>query len=635
MKDESARKYIYIGIFVFIAIAFVFKLLQLQVINTEYNKKFADAYAIKRIVRFPARGNILDRNGKIMVGNDFAFDIYMTPIEVAPIERAKLDDIPKILSTTKGIDTIDFCELVDIPVEEFAKVSRLAWKRIKNREASKTEPVAIVRDISKENVAAIKEKMFLFPGYYLEKKSLRRYPRPIGALILGEVAECDTAITNHDSYYRPGDYIGKSGIEKSYEKVLRGIKGVRKVFVDVKQNERGSYLDGAEDTVSVQGENLTITIDADLQEYAELLMANKKGAIVAIEPKTGEVLCLVSAPTYDPNLLVGRGRKQNYPKLLLDPNKPLYNRAIMDGYPPGSTFKIFQALAGQQEGFVTADTRYPCNNGFRISASHTIDCHGHGSPDLVTSIRASCNSYYCRLFVNFVGRYPTPAEGYAVWKGYANRFGFGQNFPGSDIPNIKKGNVPTPEYFNKIYPGRWTGMTLVSLGIGQGELQANVMQIANLACVVANRGYWITPHVGKKVGNKAVDPEQFKKNYVGVDDKYFDVVQEGMYGAANLPGGTAYHIRLEDIAICGKTGTAQNPHGENHSVFMCYAPRENPKITIGILIENAGFGGTWAAPIAALLVEKYLKGKTSRPTMEKQMMEKNLMNVVKTSKSHN
>lgn len=617
MKDESGRKYIYIGIFSFIAIAFIFKLMQLQVINTEYNRRFADTYAIKRIVRFPARGNILDRNGKIMVGNDYAFDIYMTPNEAKPI------------------DTVDFCMLSDITIKEFTKVSRNAWKRIKNKEASKTEPVAIVRDISKENVATIREKMFKFPGYYLEEKSLRKYPRPIAALILGEVAECDTAITNHDPYYRPGDYIGKSGIEKSYEKVLRGIKGVRKVFVDVKQNERGKYLDGAEDTVSVQGDNLTISIDADLQEYAELLMQNKKGAIVAIEPKTGEVLALVSAPTYDPNLLVGRGRKQNYPTLLLDPNKPLYNRAIMDGYPPGSTFKIFQALAGQQEGFLKNETRYPCGSGFRISAAHTIDCHGHGSPDLRTSISASCNAYFCRVFVNFVNRYPTPEEGYAAWRGYAMRFGFGQNFPGSDIPNIKKGNVPPVEYWHKIYPGRWTGMTLVSLGIGQGELQANALQICNLSCIVANRGYWITPHVGKKVGNVAVDPTQFKKNYVGVDDKYFDVVQEGMYGAVNKPGGTAFFVKMSDIIICGKTGTAQNPHGENHSVFTCYAPKDNPKIAIGILIENAGFGATWAAPIASLMIEKYLKGKVARLNMEKQMMEGNLMNVKKTSHSHN
>ncbi len=616
MKDESARKYVFIGIFAFVALAFILKLLQLQVINTEYNKKFADTYAIKRIVRFPARGNILDRNGKILVGNDFAFDIYMQPDEAKPI------------------DTVDFCMLSDISYEDFVKVSRAAWKRIKNKEASKTEPVPIVRDISKEDVAIIREKMTKFPGYYLEQKSLRRYPRPIGALILGEVAECDTAITNHDPYYRPGDYIGKSGIEKSYEKVLRGIKGVRKVFVDVKQNEKGKYLDGAEDTVSVQGENLTTTLDADLQEYGEMLMSHKKGAIVCIEPKTGEVLALISAPTYDPNLLVGRGRKMNYPTLLLDKNKPLYNRAIMDGYPPGSTFKVMQALAGQQEGFLVNETKYPCGGGFRISAAHTIDCHGHPTADLRYSLQTSCNSYYCHVFTNFVRRYPTPSQGYAAWRGYAMRFGFGQNFPGSDIPNIKKGNVPPPEYFDKLYPGHWTGMTIVSLGIGQGELQANALQICNLSCAVANRGYWITPHVGKKVGNKVVDPEQFKKNYVGVDDKYFDVVQEGMYGAVNLPGGTAYHIKLADIVICGKTGTAQNPHGENHSVFMCYAPKDNPKIAVGILIENAGFGGTWAAPIAALMIEKYLKGKTSRPSMEKQMMEKDLMNVIKRSTTH-
>lgn len=616
MKDEGTRKYVYIGIFVFIVIVFIFKLLQLQVINTDYNRRFADTYAIKRIVRFPARGNILDRNGKIMVGNDYAYDIYMMPIDALPI------------------DTVDFCYLSDVTKEDFVRVSKSAWKRIKNKEASKTEAVIIVRDISKENVATIQEKMFKFPGYYLEKKSLRRYPRSIAALILGEVAECDTAITNHDPYYRPGDYIGKSGIEKSYEKVLRGVKGVRKVFVDVKQNERGKYQDGAEDTVSVQGENLTISIDADLQEYGELLMRNKKGAIVAIEPKTGEVLVLISSPTYDPNLLVGRGRKQNYPKLLLNPNKPLYNRAIMDGYPPGSTFKVFQALAGQQEGFLKNETRYPCGGGFRISAAHVVGCHGHPTADLRYSLTTSCNSYYCQVFVNFVKRYPTPTEGYAAWRNYAMRFGFGQNFPGSDIPNIKKGNVPPPEYFDNIYPGRWTGMTLVSLGIGQGELQVNALQLANLACTVANRGYWITPHVGKKVGNKQVDPEQFKKNYVGVDDKYFDVVQEGMYGAVNRAGGTAFFVKLANIEICGKTGTAQNPHGENHSVFLCYAPAKNPKIAVGVLIENAGFGATYAAPIASLLIERYLTGKISRPTMEKHMMEVNLMNVKKKSTSH-
>lgn len=616
MKDESGRKYIYIAIFAFVAIAFIGKLLQLQVINTDYNKNFVDTYAIKRIVRFPARGNILDRNGKIMVGNDFAYDIYMQPTEAEPI------------------DTVDFCELVDITVEEFAKVTRIAWKKIKNNEISKTEPVPIVRDISKENIAAIQEKMFLFKGYYYEKKSLRKYPRPIGALILGEVAEVDTSVTNHDPYYRPGDYIGRSGIEKSYEHVLRGIKGVKKVFVDVKQNEKGKYRDGAEDTVSVQGENLTITIDADLQEYAELLMQNKKGAIVAIEPKTGEVLALVSAPTYDPNLLVGRGRRKNYPKLLLDPNKPLYNRAIMDGYPPGSTFKVMQALSGQQEGILKNDTRYGCGGGFRISAAHTVDCHGHPTADLKYSIQTSCNSYYCHTFVDIVGKYKSPEEGYAVWRSYAVKFGFGQNFPGSDIPNIKSGRVPTPEYYDKLYrKGGWRGMTIVSLGIGQGELQANAMQIANLACAVANRGYWITPHVGKKIGDKAVDTEQFKKNWVGVDDKYFDVVQEGMYGAVNQPGGTAYFVKMPDIIMCGKTGTAQNPHGENHSVFMCYAPRENPKIAIGILVENAGFGATWAAPIASLMVEKYLRGKITRPSMETQMMNGNLMNVKKKSSS--
>lgn len=604
MKEEGGRYFYYI-IFGVVAFAFILKLMSLQLFNDDY-KRGADSYAIRTIIRHPARGNILDRNGLLIVGNDVAYDIKFIPSE------------------TKSIDTISFCDLLEITKEEFIKNAKIAKSKSKN----KTEGVPIVRDISKEKVATIQEKMFKFPGYYVEEKTLRKYPRPVAALILGEVAEVDTSVTNHNPYYKPGDYIGKSGIEKSYEELLRGTKGVKKVFVDVNNVEKGSYMNGEEDTVSVQGENLTITLDLVIQEYAEQLFANKKGALVAIEPKTGEIIALVSSPTFDPNLLVGRNRKLNYPTLLLDPNKPLYNRAIMDGYPPGSTFKVMEALVGQQEGILFPETKFPCGGGFRISAAHSVGCHGHPTADLRYSIQTSCNAYYCNVFNKIVSKYPTAKEGYIVWRNYATKFGFGQNFPGIDIPNVKSGKLPKPEMYDKMYgEGGWRGMTIISLGIGQGELQANALQIANLACVVANKGYWITPHVGKKIGNKSIDISKFSKNHVGVDEKYFGIVEEGMYGAVNKPGGTAYFVKMDDIVICGKTGTAQNPHGEDHSVFMCYAPMDNPKIAIGILVENAGFGATWAAPIASLVIEKYLKKEVKRIDMENRMKNGNLMNV--------
>lgn len=609
MQEGGGRKYIYFSIFILIALAFIFKLLQLQLLDSSY-KKYAELYAIRRIVRYPARGNILDRNGKLMVGNEYAYDLVMSPPEAKPI------------------DTLDFCRLADITYDEFVKITSTAWQRIKERKQSKSELVPIVKDLNKETIAAFQEKLYKFKGYSLEQKALRKYQRPIAAHILGEVGEVDTSVTNHNPYYRPGDYIGRSGIEKSYEEVLRGVKGVRKVFVDVHNNEKGKYLDGLEDTASVQGDNLTVTLDMELQEYGELLMQNKKGAIVVIEPKTGEVLTLLSSPTYDPNLLVGRGRRKNYPTLLLDKNKPLYNRAIMDGYPPGSTFKVFQALAGQQEEVLFPSTIHPCGGGFRLSATQRVGCHGHRNADLRFSITTSCNAYYCSVFNSIVRKYKDPVVGYNVWRNYALRFGFGQRFPDSDIPNIKPGNVPTSEYYDKIYrKGGWTAMTIISLGIGQGEIQANALQIANLACIVANKGYFITPHVGKKIGNKEINSkeEKFPKHYVGVDQKYFDIVIQGMYGAVHDPGGTAGNVRMDSIVICGKTGTAQNPHGENHSVFMCYAPMNDPKIAIGILVENAGYGSTYAAPIASLLIEKYLTGTVNRKGMEQQMIQTNLM----------
>lgn len=609
MEKGAGIKYIYFFIFGSVAISFVAKLFLLQVPENAY-KQYASIYAIRRVVKYPARGNILDRNGELLVSNEFAYDLLMVPAEAQPI------------------DTLGLCTLIDISKEEFVKITSQVWEKIKEKKQSKTQPIPIVKDLNKDYFSSLQEKMYKFPGYFLEKKALRKYPQPIAAHILGYVGEVDTSITRSNPYYQSGDNIGISGIEKSYEEVLRGIKGVKKVFVDVYNNEKGSFMDGLYDTASVQGDNLTTTLDMKLQLYGEQLMQNKKGAIVAIEPKTGEVLAMVSSPSYDPNQMVGRNKKKYYPDLLLDKDKPLYNRAIMDGYPPGSTFKVMEALVGQQERVLFPTTVHPCGGGFRISAAHRVGCHGHPNADLRYSIQTSCNAYYCAVFNSIVKKYKTAKEGYNVWRNYCIKFGFGQNFEGSDIPNIKKGNVPTSDFYDKRYgKGGWRGLTVISLGIGQGELQANALQIANLACIVANRGYYITPHIGKKVNHRDLLSEgRFVKHETGIDDTYFDVVIEGMYGAVNVPGGTALIGKLNHIVICGKTGTAQNPHGKDHSVFMAYAPRENPKIAIGLLVENAGFGSTWAAPIASLMIELYLTDTITRPSLEQRILEGNLMN---------
>lgn len=601
--EGNTRRNIFILIVVSVTLVFIGKVFYIQLVNDTY-KQYGDMYAIRRLVQYPARGNVLDRNGKLLVANESSYDLLVIPSEAQPI------------------DTLELCRLADISKEEFITLTESIKTRIKQKSLSKNEAVPIVKELSKEAYAALQEKMYMFKGYLLDQRSIRKYPAPIAAHILGYIGEVDTTITNHNTYYRPGDYIGISGVEKSYEEYLRGIKGVKKVFVDVHNKEKGTYHNGDFDTAAVQGENLTTTLDLDLQAYGELLMQNKRGAIVVIEPSTGEILALISSPSYDPNLLVGRGKRKNYPALLLNPHNPLYNRATMDGYPPGSTFKVMNSLVGQQEGVLFPSTTYGCAGGFRLSASKTVGCHGHPTADLRYSIKTSCNAYYCNVFNTIVKKYPTAREGYNHWREWALKFGFGQNF-NTDIPNVKNGNVPKAEYYDKIYgKGGWQGLTVISLAIGQGELKANALQIANLACIVANRGYYVTPHVGKKIGDSTL---VFEKHYVGVDRNYFDITVDGMFGAVNEPGGTGGIAKMDSIVVCGKTGTAQNPRGKDHSVFMAFAPKDNPKIAIGILVENAGFGATWAAPISTLLIEKYFYGEVKRKALEERMINGNLM----------
>lgn len=583
----------YFIMFGLVAFIFLIRLFFLQVIDDSY-KVAAEGYTIRRLVEHPVRGNILDRNGEVLATNEFAYDLMLIPAEAGEV------------------DTFLLSSLTGVPMEDFRKAYVKVERNLESGQNHSKQPQALVRELTLKSMAAFKEKMYLFPGYFLSKRSVRRYPNPTAAHALGYIREADKKAIENNPYYQAGDYIGVAGIEKSYEEILRGQKGVRKVYVDVRNNEKGPFMQGALDTASVAGYDLTTTLDLPLQLFGEELMKGKKGAIVAIEPSTGEILALVSAPSYDPNWMVGRNLRMHYGDLIQDKNLPMLNRAVMDGYPPGSIFKVMNALVGQQEGVIHRNTVVPCRGGFRLSAAHTVGCHGHPDANLPFSITTSCNAYYCHVFNEITKKYPTPREGYSVWYQRAKKFGFGTNLE-ADLPEAKGGLLPPPEYYDNRYgKGRWRGLTVISLAIGQGELKANALQIANLAAIVANKGYYITPHIGKSVKGASLSQQLFKRHQTGIDTAHFRVVYEGMYGAVHGAGGTARIARLDSLAICGKTGTAQNPHGKDHSVFMAFAPMENPKIAVGVLVENGGYGATWAAPIASLMIEKYLTDTISR-----------------------
>ncbi|MCS6979501.1 MAG: penicillin-binding protein 2 [Flavobacteriales bacterium] len=606
MTQAAYKKFVYIGITLGLGLIFILRLLQLQLLDPEY-KRFAQAQAIRRVIQYPARGGIFDRHGIPLVTNEDFYDLMVIPKEAKPL------------------DTAEFCRLTDIRREEFIRKFSMMDSLIRRKKLGPRQPYAFIKEMNKESVAALEEKLYKFEGFYLQPRILRRYPMAIAAHVLGYIAEADSSVTHRNPYYKPGDYVGISGIEKSYEEVLRGKKGVRNVYVDVHNNLKGSYMDGAYDTAAVPGQNLVISLDAELQAYGERLMQNKRGAIVALEPSTGEVLALISSPAYDPNLLVGRGIRKNYPLLARDSLNPLYNRAIMDGYPPGSTFKLLHALIAQQMGVLSPSSTYPCGGGFSIG-SHVVKCHPHGGPtDLRQAIQISCNSYFCRVFTNIVTNNKDAARRYALWRDFIVRFGLGAKMPDTDIPNVKSGLVPKPEYYDRFHgPGRWKAFTIISLGIGQGELKVNVLQLANFTAAIANRGWWITPHLVKKIGGEAVQSMNvFQRHETGIDTTHFRPVIEGMERV--ITGGTGRIARIDSVTLCGKTGTAQNPHGQDHSIFVCFAPKDNPQIALAVFIENAGFGATWAAPIASLMVEFYLKRRITRPDLEKRMLNGNLL----------
>ncbi|MGZ3919850.1 MAG: penicillin-binding protein 2 [Bacteroidia bacterium] len=603
----SERKFIIGGFFCLIAIIYIIRLFYIQIIDEQYKLK-ADNNALRKETEYPVRGYIFDRKGKLLVQNEPSYDLMIIPKE------------------TKGCDTIALCEVLQITKTEYLR----RFKKACQAPNSPRKESIFEKQMSAPTYAALQEKLYRFKGFFVQKRTVRKYPRPIAAHLLGYVGEVTKEKAAKDLYYREGDYIGVTGIEKSYEEALRGKKGVQMAITDVHNKTVGRYMNGKYDTLAIPGKPLYCSIDMDLQEYGEKLLKGKKGAVVAIEPSTGEILAMISAPTYDPNLLVGgKERSKNFTKLYYDSlDLPLFNRSLTAMYPPGSIFKLIDALIAQNDGLINRNTVFPCAMGYPPMGGKP-KCHAHGGgKSLVGSIAVSCNSYYSYVFREIVDqkKYPHFIDGYNHWRDMVKTFGPGTRL-GTDLPYDKPGNVPSVEYYNKVFgKNSWRSNTIVSLGIGQAELTLVPLQMANVVAAIANRGFYYTPHSIKGVGNEKTLDKRFKeKHYVGVQNQeaYQNVI-DGMQGALE-PGGTAYANRLKGIVVCGKTGTAQNPHGQSHAVFLAFAPRDNPKIAIACIIENAGFGGVWSAPVVTLMIEKYLKGKTDRPEVEKRVMEADLI----------
>lgn len=599
--SNQKRSYIIIGLMLLIVLIYIIRIFYLQVVD-DYYKKSADENALRYITEHPARGLIYDRNDSLLVYNEPVYDLMIVPKEL------------------RAFDTMDLCRILDIDRETLLK--RIEKARI----YSPLIPSTFDQQMSKEDFGYLQEKLYKFPGFFVQSRTLRYYPEPIAAHVLGYVGEVNQEILENDSYYQLGDYIGISGIEKTYEQELRGIKGKRVVLVDVHNREKGSYRNGEEDVVAVAGTPLWSTLSLTIQRYGELLMTNKRGSIVAIEPATGEILCIVSTPSYDPNLLVGKNRGKNYSALSQDKEmKPLYDRALQAMYPPGSTFKLANGLIGQEEGVLNPSSVYGCSGGYNIG-NHTIACHHSGPVNLIGAVKSSCNTYFCRAFYNIVSnkkKYKTVQQGYQAWKDHINALGFGKTFD-TDLPFESKGIIPSVDYFNKLYNGHWNGNSIVSMGIGQGEAATTPLQMANLLAIIANRGYYIKPHIIRAIGTKDNLNTRFSEKIdAKISRQYYDPIIKGMEMA--VQSGTAISAQIPGIRVAGKTGTAQNPHGRDHSVFACFAPVEKPQIVVFVLIENGGWGAAVAAPIASLIMELYLTGEVKRTDLEKNIISMSLM----------
>ena len=590
------RRFVIGGVAVLIVTIYIVRLFTLQLMSDDY-KKNADSNAFLKKIDYPSRGIITDRQGKLLVYNQPAYDIMVV------MNEAK-----------DHLDTLDFCSLLGITRKEFDERMSTIKDRSKNPGYSRFTQQMFLSQLSDRDFSVLQEKMYRFPGFYFQKRSIRQYEYPYAAHVLGDVAEVSPADIKEDDYYQSGDYIGKLGVERFYEKYLRGEKGVQILLRDARGRIQGSYKNGELDRPPVPGKNLKLGIDVELQALGEQLLEGKMGSIVAIEPKTGEVLCMVSAPGYDPRMMVGRQRSKSHRLLGQDPWKPLLNRSIMGTYPPGSTFKTTQALTFMTEGVITSETPYPCYHGF-IFKGLRVGCHGHPSPlPLVPAIATSCNGYFCWGLYYMMGnrrKYSTVQTAMDTWRDYMVSMGFGYPL-GIDLPGEKRGLIPNAKFYDKAYKGSWNGLTIISISIGQGEVTATPLQIANLGATIANRGFFITPHVVKEIEDGDLDTLYTQRRYTKAGRDAYDQVVRGRRQA--VLNGTCHALATYDFMACGKTGTAQN-RGQDHSVFMGFAPMDDPKIAVSVYVENGGWGATFGVPIGGLIMEKYLKGELSEASL--------------------
>ena len=590
------RKFVIVGVVITIVLVYIVRLFNLQILSDEY-KEYADSNAFLYKTVYPSRGVMYDRTGKLLVSNQPAYDVMVCMRKV------------------KDLDTLAFCQSLGITREFFDKrMADVKNRRLNPGYSSYTDQL-FLSQLTAEDFAMFQEQLYKFEGFSIQRRAIRQYNYPVAGHLFGDLGEVSKKNIADDDYYVQGDFIGKQGIESFYEKHLRGKKGKEVLLRDAYGRVQGHFQDGAKDEAPVPGKNLTLSIDIELQALAERLLQNKIGSVVAIEPSTGEVLCLASSPTFNPQLLTGRQRGENHRILSLDKQKPLLNRAIQGTYPPGSTFKTSQALTYLQEGIITPETLFPCAHGFRFKGLH-VGCHPHGSPiALVPSLATSCNSYFCWGLYRMIGseQYSSSQEALTRWKDHMVSMGFGYRL-GIDLPGEARGFIPNSAFYDKWYGGRWNGLTVISISIGQGEVTLTPLQIANLGATIANRGYYIAPHVVKGIQGESIDSLYTTPKYTMVDKHHYETVVEGMRDA--VLNGTCRAADLPGFEVCGKTGTAQN-RGKDHSAFMGFAPMHDPKIAVAVYVENGGFGAVYGVPIGALIMEKYLTGTLSEESEKK------------------
>ena len=601
-KFQERYKVIFI-LFFSVTLIFLIQLFRLQIIDDDY-KFSANNNALRYDVLTPVRGLIFDRDSNLIVSNIPSYNLMVIPREV------------------KKMDTLALCNFLEIEISEFRK----SFEEIKNY--SKYKASIFHKQIDYKQASKLQEKLFQFPGFFLQTINTRKYLTESSAHVLGYLGEVNKEKIKLDQYYNKGDLYGVKGIEAGYEKQLRGKKGMSITLVDVYNRTQGRFQEGKFDTLPVSGNNIYSTVDLELQIYGEKLMQNKKGAIVAIEPSSGEILSLISSPSYNPAKLSGRERSENFNKLINDNKKPLFNRALSGLYPPGSIFKLLNGLIALEENVINENKFYSCTKGFEYEKDKYVKCHPHKSlTNLEQAIAISCNTYFCQAFSDTFKKFKTTKEAYDLWRNHIKSFGIGE-WMNNDFVSGAKGLLPEQTYYNKYY-GRtsWNSSTIISMAIGQGELLLTPIQMANIAAIIANKGYFYTPHIIKSIdGENKIDSNFTTKKYTTINPKHYENIIDGMERVVSSSTGTANNIFSDDIVICGKTGTAQNPHGEDHSIFIAFAPKDKPKIALAVYVENGGWGSTWAAPIAGLMIQKYTNSKVNLE-LEKFIINGNTVNI--------